>query len=173
MDAAEIRRIGKKTLRNTGPTPPPSFCDIGWLSLTYLNKNLFSGEDKTHAPKKDFKQKDIISAISRPFLGPELHYLWNQIHLWPPQPLTTERPVKAWPVVGTLNLFGGTQTRGNLLGHLLFSSPEILNLEMPGVLKGLSCGFHILPALLWALLRVLTDWGGQVNSGRTRMTLFL
>ena len=90
-----------------------------------------------------------------------------------PTPLTSEYPVKAWPIVGTLNLFGGTQARGNLLRHLLFSSPEILNLEMPGVLKGLSCGFHILPALLWALLRVLTDWGGQVNSGRTRMTLFL
>lgn len=66
--------------------------------------------------------------------------------------MTPQCSVKAWPIVGTLKLFGGTQTRRNLLGHLLFSSPEILNLEMPGVLKGLSCGFHILPALLWARL---------------------
>lgn len=44
-------------------------------------------------------------------------------------------------MIGTQNLYGGTETRRKFLGHLPLSKPNILNLEILGILsyKDLSC----------------------------------
>lgn len=121
------------TLAN-GPLPIPT-------------KSLFSGEDKTHEHKKDFKQQDITSAIKWTFSSIQLETVnhtamklsWQE--LGPDSFMTLPVPCKGLAYGRSTDsiLCGGTQTRRNFLSHLILSNPE--DLEIPEVLsyKDLSC----------------------------------